>query len=220
MKFAYKLYKSKVLRLIPSRYPTVDPFDWAESMEEREQLAQIEGLTNDRLIGNINVIAREDLISGEGSSILMAPFCHPGPSRFSAGLYGIYYAADSLITAVEETKFHREIFLRASNEAPTQIQMREYTCNITKQLVDLADKKFKTYLNPDITTYPKSQNFANKVRQQKEWGLIYPSVRNKEGICFAIFRPPALSIPLQGCHLEYIWDGTEITQTYVLKNVT
>lgn len=30
----------------------------------------------------------------------------------------------------------------------------------------------------------------------------------------AIFRPPALTIPIQGCHLKYIWDGTRIAEVY------
>ncbi|MBA2655098.1 MAG: RES family NAD+ phosphorylase [Gammaproteobacteria bacterium] len=218
--FAYLSYKSKTHRIIPSRYPTVSPFDWAESTEEIEQLAVLEGLTNDRIkgaLGNINLVNKEDWIAAEGASPLMSPFTHPGYSRFSDGSFGIYYTSDSLKTAVTETKFHRKRFLQASNEPPCQVQMREYTAYIVKKMIDIRDKKYCAYLNPDIASYPQSQQFGKEMKLQNEWGLMYSSVRKVDGICFAILRPSALTIPVQGCHLEYIWDGTEIIETNVLK---
>jgi hypothetical protein len=36
-------------------------------------------------------------------------------------------------------------------------------------------------------------------------------VRKADGTCVAIFRPPALTLPQQGCHLDYVWDGAHIS---------
>ena len=30
----------------------------------------------------------------------------------------------------------------------------------------------------------------------------------------AIFRPPALTIPIQGCHLRYLWNGERVSEVY------
>ncbi len=210
----YTKVRSKFHRLIPSRFPTINLFDWAESHEELEEIAALEGLTNDRLsteYGELYRVAKEDWVSGPGATILMAPFTHPGESRFSDGTYGVYYAGDSLQTAIAETKFHRERFLDASKEAPCLLQMREYTTKVQQLLVDITQGGFKKYLNPDPSQYSVSQAFGRELKNAREWGLLYPSVRMKGNKCVAIFRPPALTIPVQGCHLDYIWDGKSIS---------
>jgi hypothetical protein len=209
-------FKGKTHRLIPSRYPPLSLFDWADSREELEQIAYLEGLTNDRLkneYGCIALVEKEDWVGGAGSTSLMAAFTHFGPSRFSDGTsYGIYYAADSTRTAIAETKFHRERFLSASNEPPCIIQMREYTAYVTKCLIDLCDPMYAEYLNPDVNSYVKSQGLGREIKQLREWGLLYPSVRdqNKQAKCVAIFRASALSLPIQAGHYDYIWDGHSI----------
>ncbi|MGQ3887621.1 RES family NAD+ phosphorylase [Legionella sp. CNM-1927-20] len=212
--YTYKEFREKTHRLIPSRFPPVNLFDWAESQKELEELALLEGLTNDRLTteyGHISLVTPEDWVGGVGATPLMAAFTHFGQSRFSDGTsYGIYYAGDSLQTAIAETKFHREQFLAASNEPPCIIQMREYTAFVTKKIVDISDSSYQDYLNPDINYYSVSQEFGRQIKMNNEWGILYPSVRNKTAQCVAIFRPPALTIPVQAGHYNYVWNGNAI----------
>lgn len=202
-------------RLIPSRYPPVSLFDWADSEEELNQIALLEGLTNERLrteCGDLSLIPKGEWISGQGSTPIMAAFTHPGISRFSDGTYGVYYAADNIDTAIAETKFHREIFLSASKEPPTSIQMREYTSKVIQPLIDIHDIRYQEFLSPDTTQYQMSQAFASVLRQDQAYGLFYPSVRRENASCVAIFRPSALTIPVQARHYEYIWDGCKISE--------
>ncbi|WP_232001677.1 RES family NAD+ phosphorylase [Legionella spiritensis] len=217
-------YSKKVHRLIPSKFPPVTLFDWADSAEELEQIALLEGLTNERILaefGKINLIDKEDWNGGPGSTPIMAAFTHIGfESRFSDGSFGVYYAASSLETAIKETSFHRERFYRASNEKPCSISMREYAASIKKPLIDITGKKYKELFNPDPSFYSKSQEFGKKIFEKKEWGLLYPSVRNLNGLCVAVLRPPALTIPIQGCHLRYIWDGEKISDVYKESKIT
>ena len=159
---------------------------------------------------------KKDWVIGEGSTPLMAAFTHPGYSRFSDGTYGVYYAGDSLATAIAETKFHRERFLAASHEKACLIQMREYVSNVKEKLVSVDDKNL---LNPDPASYPTSQAFAREQKIKEEYGLLYPSVRNPQGQCVALFRPIALTIPMQGCHLDYIWDGKAISGVHKVVSV-
>jgi len=216
-------FNKKVHRLIPSKFPPISLFDWASSAEEMEQIAHLEGLTNERIqaeLGSINLIAKEDWISGQGSTSIMAAFTHIGfTSRFSDGSYGVYYAASTLETAIRETAFHRARFYSASNEPTCSISMREYIATIKKPLVDITSNQYNELLNPDPELYSTSQAFGKKIHAEKQWGLLYPSIRNSESLCVAIFRPPALTIPDQGCHLKYIWDGTCISEVYVESKV-
>ncbi|KTC92301.1 RES family NAD+ phosphorylase [Legionella cincinnatiensis] len=217
-------FNEKVYRLIPSKFPPITLFDWADSAEELEQIALLEGLTNERILaeyGKINLIDKEDWLSGPGATPVMAAFTHTGfESRFSDGSFGVYYAASSLETAIKETSFHRERFYSASNEKPCTISMREYIAKIKKPLIDITNKKYEGLLNSDPAYYKKSQEFGKKIHEEKYWGLLYPSVRNLNGLCMAIFRPPALTLPMQGCHLRYIWDGARISEVYKESKIT
>lgn len=211
----------KVHRLIPSRFPPVLLFDWANSAQELEEIAALEGLTNQRLqaeYGKIYSVSPADWVTGEGCTPLMAAFTHPGKSRFSDGTFGVYYAGDSLKTAIAETKFHRERFLLASNEPPCRIQMREYISTVKKSLVTISQKTHPQFLDPDLSSYSLTQVYGREIKEKNEWGILYPSVRQDGGKCVAIFRPPALSIPIQGCHLDYIWNGNTISE--ISKAVT
>lgn len=214
---AWDLLKSslQVHRLIPSRFPPESLFDWADSREELEEIAALEGLTNDRLLveyGDLSLIKNDDWVGGTGSTPLMAAFTHPGNSRFSdESTTGVYYAAVTIETAIAETTFHRERFLSASKERACSIQMREYVSRVQKELIILTHSEHEHLLTPDPAQYPISQAFARERKAENVWGIYYPSVRDPNGNCVAIFRPPALSIPTQGRHYHYQWDGKTIS---------
>lgn len=215
--------QNKVHRIIPSKFPPQSLFDWAESKEELEQIAALEGLTNDRLLhtyGNLNLVAKEDWQSGIGSTPLMAAFTHLGqPSRFSDATFGVYYAANTQRAAIKETIFHRERFYTASKESACVLTMREYIAYVQKPLVDLRDKDYHYLLDPNPKHYTLSQTLGRKLRDEQHFGLIYPSVRDETAECVAIFRPIALTIPTQGTHFEYVWDGFSICTVHKVHKI-
>ncbi|HED16453.1 MAG TPA: RES domain-containing protein [Gammaproteobacteria bacterium] len=183
-----------------------------------DELYYIESLTNERLrheAGDIAMVPTEDRISGPGSSAIMAAFTHISinrPSRFSNGSYGVYYAAKSLATAIEETKFHRAIFLAYTNEEPGEIDMRVYIGEVLKPMHDIRIKGYESLHNPDDWT--PGQAFGQKMHESSSWGLVYNSVRDQGGQCIAVFRAPGISIPVQGAHLSYVWNGSTITDVF------
>lgn len=217
--FAYKKITKKTHRLIPSKFPPVQLFDWADSKDELEQIAALEGLTNPRIkdaLGDINLVPKDEWIGGKGTTPIMAAFTHIGyASRFSDGSFGVYYAAYSIETAIKETLFHRERFYRASNEASCSITMREYISNVVHPLVDLTQDSDPECFNPDPSHYLESQKIAQKLKNKKEWGIHYPSIRDAGGVCVAISRPKALKCPVtQGAHYKYMWNGSTIYAVY------
>lgn len=204
-------------RIVSSEFPPINFFESLVDPELMDELFFIESLTNDRLrdeAGDIAMVAPRDRISGPGATPVMAAFTHIGaPSRFSDGSYGIYYAGDSLKTAITETRFHRERFLSHTNEDPGEVDMRAYIGDVLKPMQDIRSG-YEDLLNPDITSWPAAQAFGLAQRDLQAWGIVYPSVRNPGGECIAALRPPAVSIPLQGPHLSYVWNGKEISQVY------
>ncbi len=205
-------------RIVSSEFPPINFFEQLVDPDLMDELYYIESLTNERLrheAGDIAMVPVEDRISGPGSSPVMAAFTHISinrPSRFSYGNYGVYYAAKSLTTAIEETKFHRAIFLAYTNEEPGEIDMRVYTGKVIKPMHDIRMKGYESLHNPDDWT--AGQAFGQQMHESRSWGLVYNSVRDQGGQCIAVFRPPGISVPVQGAHLSYVWNGSAITDVF------
>jgi len=111
-------------------------------------------------------------------------------------------------------------FRLREKEAPCSISMREYVSKVQKPLVDITKPNYENLLNPDPNKYKESQDFAVQLHENNEWGIYYPSVRKNRAKCVAIFRPPALTIPTQGCHLQYIWDGAKISDINKISKIS
>ena len=205
-------------RIIPSEYPPINFFEQLVDPELMEELYYLESLTNDRLrdeAGDIALVPAEDRITGPGTSPVMAAFTHTSPdcpSRFSDGSYGVYYASKTLETAIEETKYHRARFLAYTNEDAGEISMRVYIGKVIKPMHDVRGDSFEQLHNPE--DWKASQALGQEMKAINSWGIVYRSVRDTGGECIAALRPPAVSIPKQGAHLSYVWDGLGITDVY------
>lgn len=205
-------------RVIPSEYPPINFFERLVNPELMEELFYTESLTNDRLrdeVGDIALVPAEDRIAGVGASTVMAAFTHVSsvsPSRFSDGSYGVYYAAKTLETAIEETKYHRARFLAYTKEDAGEVSMRVYMGEVIKPLHDIRGEGYEGLHTPD--DWVPGQMFGKDMKSINSWGIVYRSVRDPGGECIAALRPPAVSIPRQGAHLSYVWDGMQISHVY------
>lgn len=206
-------------RVIPSRFPPIQLFERVADPEDLEAIFAIEALTNDRIrdeVGALTLVAPEDRVTGVGAGYIMAAFTHVSPvgGRFTDGSYGAYYTAKDLQTAIDETVFHRERFLRATAEAPIELDMRVLRARLEADLHDLRGLRqdHPEVYHPD--DYSASQALARKVRVAGSWGIVYDSVRRAGGECAAVLRPRALSRCEQAQHLSYVWDGERITTVY------
>lgn len=204
-------------RIVPSRFPPVDLFEAITDPETLEIVWAIEAMTNDRLreqAGDLGQVRCEDWVLGPGSTPVMAAFTHIGrPGRFNDASYGVYYAARELETAIAETRFHRERFMRSTGEAPMTLDQRVYRGEVRKPMLDVRAQPTYASLH-DPHDYAPSQAFARPLKAADHWGLVYRSVRRPGGQCIAAFRPPAVSPARQIRHLAYVWDGEHIDQIY------
>jgi hypothetical protein len=202
-------------RLILSHYPPIPLFDDIADPHDWELLAAAESLTNPRIyddIGNLALVPPERRVSGAGASWVMAAFTHISPdrtSRFSDGSYGVYYAGDSLDTAVHEHGFHMARHLASTGEPEGWVsEVRELVGSIDYALIDLRGAGHADLLNPD--SYGASQRFAKGQQAGGADGIVYPSVRHMGGHCIAAFWPDVVGLPVQADHYAYHWSGSTI----------
>jgi hypothetical protein len=204
------------VRIIPSRFPPIDLFERVADPADLESVYAVEALTNARLrdeVGDLPLVPPEARVSGPGSSWIMAPFTHVhGPGgRFSTREFGAYYAARHVRTAIAETRYHRERFLRATREPPIEIGMRVLHADLSTRLHDLRGTRARY---PDIyhdSDYSAGQRLATELRAAGSFGVVYDSVRDPGGQCAALFQPRALANCRQAEHFGYVWDGTRIS---------
>lgn len=202
---------------MPERFPPIDVFERVADPADWDAVIAVESLTNDRLrdaVGAISLVSPEDRVSGPGASYIMAPFTHPSPSggRFTDGTTGAYYTAAAERTAVAETRYHRERFLRATAAPPIELAMRVVTATLDADLHDVRGDRarYSALYDPDDYTAP--QALARDLGRRRSWGIVYESVRDAQpGECAAVFRPRALARRRVTRHLGYIWNGDRIT---------
>jgi hypothetical protein len=206
-------------RLIPSRYPTVGLYDAIADPADLDVVFAIESLTNPRLrdeAGELRLVPPEERVAGPGATLVMAAFTHLNPdgSRFSDGSHGVYYAAQSLETAIAEVSHHRAVFLARTAEPAIDIDLRLITATLQTRLHDLRrlGDAGAALLDPD--SYAAPQALARTLRAAGSFGVQYPSVRHAGGLCVGVFRPRALRHARAGTHIALHWDGARITHWY------
>jgi RES domain len=209
-------------RVISSRFPPIHLFERVSGAEDWEALYWLESLTNPRLreeVGEIELVPREDRIFGPGASVIMAAFTHLNPegSRFADSTFGAFYAAASLDTSIAETRYHREVFLRATRQEALELDMRSYLCDVAASFHDIRGKRDRMPDIYDPDSYVASQKLARGLKLAGSNGIVFDSVRHAGGQCLAVYRPRLIQNCRQGTHLRYVWDGERISQVYTLR---
>lgn len=209
-------------RLIPSRYPTVGPFDRVASATDLPALFELEGWTNDRIsteLGILSTVPQSEWVTGPMASVVMAAFCHPRPGggRFSGPERGAWYTGRSLSTALAESIFHRAQELEEVGGFETRVEMRLYLADFRGSFHDVRPRAdaFASLYDPDH--YDTSQEFGDRLRIDGSNGILYRSVRDPRGQCLVCFRPRLVRNVRVGGHFEYRWEGSP---TPVVRRLT
>ena len=211
-------------RIIPTRYPEERLFDRVTDPGDRDAVEQLEQMTNERLRQDrdeVSLVPPAQRVSGPGSAHIMAAFTYLNPegSRFSDGSFGIYYTAHNIETAVAESRFHREKFMRRTKEPAMQLQMRALTASLSADLHDIRGMAKQLPRVYSRTSYSASQELGIKLRKDGSEGIAYDSIRHDGGKCAAVFLPTALSNCRPERQLIYQWDGKQIASTFELKKI-
>jgi RES domain-containing protein len=185
-------------RLIPFRYS-----EGGESVlsrlagndRELSELFELEGATNDRLLGESGLlpgISTLELVFGiTYAHIVNASFTHPQPdgSRFNGSDRGAWYSAFELETSGAEVAFHRAKELQEVGWPQEEISLYvDYLADFNFTFHDIRDQpSFTNCLDPQ--SYVASQTLGRTLLGSGSAGIIYPSVRFAGGTCLVCFRP-------------------------------
>lgn len=220
----FHLAWSPAWRVIPTRFPAINLFDRVASPQDFEALYALEAMTNDRIrdeVGLISLVPPAERLFGNGSGPIMAAFTHLNPhgSRFSDGSYGVFYCARDKATAIAETRYHASLFLNATHEASTRLQMRLYSVQAKGEVVDLRETSTTDTRIIDPIDYSYSQGIGRQLRAEDVQGILYPSVRKPDGECLAALRTGILRDCLHSAYLEYNWNGQAIDAVFEVEQV-
>lgn len=216
-----KIKWDKTYRLINSCYPPCDIWediishgdDWGAAFE-------IEAMSNSRVrqeIGDISIIPNERMITAPNSWWVISAFTHIIPARFNDDAYGVYYAANNIHTALKEKAWGlTQKFMEATEEPIIDITCRTLVGKIDNHLHDIRsrEKWENCYLEKD---YTYSQQLASQLRAVGSNGIVYQSVRDQQGECFAAFWPDVVTVPVQERHMVFHWNGEKVVSYFEVR---
>ncbi len=210
---------AQACRIVPTRYPSVFLYDRVADADDFDALYALEAMTNERLrdaLGQIERVPRAQRLFGAGSGPIMAAFTHVNPSgsRFSAGDFGVFYAARDRATAVAETRYKHGRFLLATAQPAMHLPMRLYHVAIDARLHDLRPAGAVADAVYDPDDYSAARALGARLHAAAFAGVVYRSVRQPRGQCVGLFSPTGASQCLHASHLLYAWDGQAFADVY------
>jgi RES domain-containing protein len=201
-------------RLIPSQYSEPGSVLGliADDEAQLSDIFELDHATNDRLLAENQRLAGigvHELIFGVPYyRVVNAAFTHAHPfgSRFNGPDRGAWYAAFELRTAQAEVAFHKAVQLSEIDRWEEEVTYDDYQADVSAPLHDLREAPgFSSCLAPD--SYVASQLLAERLLTAGSQGVIYPSVRRKNGTCVALFRPALVSHLRKGMTWRFTWQG-------------
>jgi RES domain-containing protein len=208
-----KVERDRTHRLIPYRYsdrgrPILNLLAQDDN-DLLSDLTELEGATNDRLLGEsgrLPGVSTIELVSGfRLAHIVNASFTHAHPlgGRFNGAGRGAWYAAFEMQTAQTEVAFHRAAELREVGWKAEEVSPYiDYLADFRHEFHDIqGDSDFVDCLDPN--SYAASQTLGLKLLTGGSAGIVYPSVRHKVGVCIACFRPPLVLNVREGSMVKF-----------------
>ena len=152
-----------------------------------------------------------DWLSGPGTSLIMAPFCHPNPNGddFSDGTFGVAYALPTFETALARSIHRREEFLGRTKQGPITLQLRVLNLDLSGALHDLRGE-----IANDYRDVHAARALCRNLRAEGSYGFVYDDIVPDIGTTVAALRPVVFSNCRQERHLAYKWNGARIVQVY------
>jgi RES domain-containing protein len=177
-------------------------------------LTELEGATNDRLLGESGRLAGVspiELVSGfRLAHIVNASFTHANPlgGRFNSPGRGAWYASVEMETAQAEVAYHRGVWLKEVGWKAEEVSdYIDYRADFRHEFHDLRGARdFAECLDPN--SYAISQALGAQLLGSGSAGIVYPSVRRSGGVCVACFRPPLVLNVEEGAMVTFAFvDG-------------
>jgi hypothetical protein len=187
----------------------------ADSEAELAALAEIEAATSSRLVaegrGFAGLTSQELIFGVPHARFINAAFAYARPrelNRFNGPARGAWYAALATATCVREVVFHMNQFLGDAGDFHASVHYAEMFASLAGEYVDMRGQHHAC-LDPDPAIgYPAGNRVAEAARAAGLNGIVYPSLRDPGGTCFAVLWPHAVQSVAQGDVIALTWRGT------------
>jgi hypothetical protein len=202
-------------RLIPSKYSESGTVlsRLTDDDADLRDLIELDGATNERLLGEEGLlpgISVYELVYGVSyAHIVNAAFTHAGPTggRFNNSERGAWYCGVEREASIAEVVFHKLRQLEEVDWREEEVStFDDYLADFTTRMQDLRAPKpqYRRFLKagPIPECDADSQQLAAVLLAQQSNGIIYPSVRKKDGSCVVCFRPTLVYNVRLGARLE------------------
>jgi len=193
-------------RLIPSQFPPIGLFDTVATAADLVAVMDLVGWTNDRLVASrIARLPQQEWVYGRpNASVVMAAFLHVGPTgmRFNSSELGAWYAAAEIETAAAEVAHHLRREAVARNIPEMSRVYRSYSARLDGIYLDIRGQQAE---RPDIYAsdlYDASQRLGESVRSSGRAGIIYDSLRRRDGTNIVSYRPTNIFDVVQADHFK------------------
>lgn len=186
-------------------HPEHLPADWVA-------LASAEAKRNPRFresLGRPDLVPAARRVSGPGASLVMAPFvhCSDAPSDARAASPTVHTVSTPPATRSRSPSPRRSII--TARPWPPQMKNRDGLPNFGNSSARSIDASHDpALLDPD--DHAPSWTFGAKRQAAGSEGFHRPSVRYPGGSCVGVLWPDAVTIPIQGWHFAYRWNGEEV----------
>ncbi len=202
-------------RLIPAKYSASGDsvlVRAAASDADLPQIFDLDNATNDRLLaenGLLPGVSVHELVFGVPYyRIVNAAFCHAHPlgSRFNGPDRGAWYGAFELDTSQAEIAYHKSRELLEVGWLEEEAVYDDYLADFSADFHDIRGAEaFRACLDPE--SYVASQELAEQLLEAGALGIVYPSVRKRDGTCLACFRPTLVTNVRKDGAYVFRWEG-------------
>lgn len=189
-------------------------------------LQEIEAATSGRLTlqrrGGDHIAAGEFVAGVPHAAFINAAFAYFRPrelNRFNGPDRGAWYAALKVETCIAEVAFHMARELDRVNDYHATVSYAEMFAGFVGDFVDLRDQSPSPsclHADPAIG-YPVGNALADAARTAGCNGIIYPSVRDRQGVCIVALWPHAVQSVAQGRVLALHWEGSRAPRLEILS---
>jgi hypothetical protein len=200
--------KKLTFRVIAHRWNEARVADRLTSVTDRTALDEIEAITN-----------RRRNFPSDGNEMVIASFAYSGPSRFTDGSYGVYYAGFEYRTAIAESAYHTARFLAYTQTRATVVYKRVLTANIKGAYDDIRTTPASDAIyDPDPEKYAAAQAYALALYAANAVdGIVYGSVRSAGGTCVAAFRPRLIANCDTSGFLAYTYEAGKVDEIFAIE---
>lgn len=208
-----RLRRDDTHRLIPAAFTDETVLKrLADNVDQLEELIELEGGTNDRLLGEANLLpgisVHELLFGVDHAQVVNAAFthAHPAGGRFNGSERGAWYAAFEAQTAQAEIIFHKSQELREIDWRQREtFNFDDYVSDFRAEFHDLrGSRAYSEFLDPN--SYARSQRLARDLLTSGSPGIVYPSARRSKGTCLVCFRPALVTNVRKGPTVAITFD--------------